>query len=286
MYHRSLIALTTSLLMIAASRSPAQMRTWVSGTGSDANACTRVAPCRTFAGALAKTAAGGEIRVLDAGEFGTATLTITKPITIDGGDALATMTATSNAIVVNAGNDDIVILRNLAITTTATGLQPAIAFQNGKQLIVEGARITGVNCEGVAIIAGIGSGARTLVVSNSTITGTRGGGVGVRAYAGNAYVSHTIITAMGIGLLTNNTGVINADSNVLTGNQTAVQAGTGGSGQGAAIIRVSNNDIYNNRIGFGCGGGVIASAGNNRKGSNVNTGPEPVCSPNATLTQQ
>ena len=58
-------------------------RTWVSGVGDDANPCSRTAPCLTFAGAITKTAAGGEIDALDPGGFGT--LTITKSITIDGG---------------------------------------------------------------------------------------------------------------------------------------------------------------------------------------------------------
>ena len=56
-------------------------RTWVSGVGDDANPCSRTAPCKTFAGAISKTAAGGEIDALDPGGFGA--VTITKSITID-----------------------------------------------------------------------------------------------------------------------------------------------------------------------------------------------------------
>src|SRR5689334_182120 len=55
-------------------------RTWVSGVGNDANPCSRTAPCKTFAGAISKTAVGGEINALDPGGFGA--VTITKPITI------------------------------------------------------------------------------------------------------------------------------------------------------------------------------------------------------------
>ena len=58
-------------------------RTWVSGVGDDANPCSRTAPCKTFAGAISKTATSGEIDALDPGGFGA--LTITKSITIDGG---------------------------------------------------------------------------------------------------------------------------------------------------------------------------------------------------------
>ena len=56
-------------------------RTWVSGVGDDVNPCSRTAPCKTFAGAISKTAAGGEINCLDPGGFGS--VTITKSITID-----------------------------------------------------------------------------------------------------------------------------------------------------------------------------------------------------------
>src|SRR2546421_7915819 len=71
-------------------------RTWVSGVGDDANPCSRTAPCKTFAGAISKTAAGGEISVLDPGGFGA--VTITKAITIDGEGTLAgILNATVNA---------------------------------------------------------------------------------------------------------------------------------------------------------------------------------------------
>src|SRR5260370_8661090 len=57
-------------------------RTWVSGVGDDANPCSRTAPCKTFAGAISKTAKDGEISVLDPGGFGS--VTITKSITLNG----------------------------------------------------------------------------------------------------------------------------------------------------------------------------------------------------------
>jgi len=67
-------------------------RTWVSGVGDDVNPCSRTAPCKTFAGAISKTATGGFINVLDSAGYGT--LTITKSITIDGEGAHAGVLAT------------------------------------------------------------------------------------------------------------------------------------------------------------------------------------------------
>src|SRR5436309_5110424 len=78
-------------------------RTWVSGVGDDANPCSRTAPCKTFAGAISKTAAGGEIDALDPGGYGT--VTITKAITIDGGggQVAGILAAATNGIHVAAG---------------------------------------------------------------------------------------------------------------------------------------------------------------------------------------
>src|SRR5688500_2946121 len=67
-------------LMLAAPAQAQATRTWVSGVGDDANPCSRTAPCKTFAGAISKTAAAGEINCLDPGGFGG--LTITKSIMI------------------------------------------------------------------------------------------------------------------------------------------------------------------------------------------------------------
>ncbi len=104
-------------------------RTWVSGVGDDANPCSRTAPCKTFAGAISKTAAGGEINVLDPGGFGA--VTITKSITIDC-DTVAggVLSSGTNGIVVNAGADDRVVFaisRSMAPApaSTAFGSWPA-----------------------------------------------------------------------------------------------------------------------------------------------------------------
>src|ERR1700684_1759263 len=78
-------AILGALFVVGLAIAPAHAqatRTWISGVGDDANPCSRTAPCKTFAGAISKTAAGGEIDVLDPGGFGT--VTITKAITIDG----------------------------------------------------------------------------------------------------------------------------------------------------------------------------------------------------------
>src|SRR3977135_132013 len=76
-------------------------RTWFWGVGDDANPCSRTAPCKTWAGAISKTAPCGEIDALDPGGFGA--VTITKSITLDGTGQLASiLVAAGNAINVSA----------------------------------------------------------------------------------------------------------------------------------------------------------------------------------------
>ena len=112
------VALAGAALALCLPSAPAfaqATRTWVSGVGDDANPCSRTAPCKTFAGAISKTAPGGEIDALDPGGFGA--LTITKSITIDGGggQVASVLVAGTNGIVISAGATDVVILRNLRL---------------------------------------------------------------------------------------------------------------------------------------------------------------------------
>src|SRR5438094_1892466 len=111
---------TAFCLVLGASMAQAQAtRTWVSGVGDDANPCSRTAPCKTFAGAISKTAVGGEIDVLDPGGFGA--VTITKSITIDGtqgaGFGSILVSGTNAVIIDDSGSGSpgtaVVTLRNL-----------------------------------------------------------------------------------------------------------------------------------------------------------------------------
>src|SRR5881628_3606274 len=109
-------------------------RTWVSGVGDDANPCSRTAPCKTFAGAISKTATGGEINVLDPGGFGA--VTITKSITISSeGFEAGVLVSGTNGIIVNAAGGT-VILRGLDIEGLGTGLN-GIRLLNAAALYIE-----------------------------------------------------------------------------------------------------------------------------------------------------
>jgi hypothetical protein len=152
-------------------------RTWVSGVGDDANPCSRTAPCKTFAGAISKTAAGGEIDALDPAGYGA--VTITKAITIDGGggQVASVLVSGTNGIVVQAGPSDVVILRNLRINGIGTGIN-GIRFLSGKDLNVENCYIFGFTTNGVDIALNQATAASAHII-NTIIKNN--GGVGVRA---------------------------------------------------------------------------------------------------------
>src|SRR5690348_18338058 len=110
----ALLAAAVGLLLPFLASAPAQAqatRTWVSGVGSDANPCSRTAPCITFAGAISKTASGGEIDCLDPGGFGA--VTITKAITIDCGGVTGgpLASAATTGFIINAGVNDRIVIR-------------------------------------------------------------------------------------------------------------------------------------------------------------------------------
>ena len=159
------------LLMSFASGAYAQAtRTWVSGVGDDANPCSRTAPCKTFAGAISKTATGGEINVIDPGGFGA--LNITKSITIDGAGTQASILAANvNGIIVNAPAGT-VNLRNLSINgangTVGNGIRiiqaAAVNIDNVTLMNFIG---TGTNGRGIAIETS--TSAVTITISNSSI---------------------------------------------------------------------------------------------------------------------
>src|ERR671932_270854 len=139
------IKVLTCAIFILAISSLAQAqatRTWVSGVGDDVNPCSRTAPCKTYAGAISKTAKDGEISTLDPGGFGA--VTITKSITINGGGAGqgygSILAALVNGIVINitdaADTRKTVRLDWLNINGASSGLD-GIRFIGGNALFVE-----------------------------------------------------------------------------------------------------------------------------------------------------
>jgi hypothetical protein len=250
-------------------------RTWVSGVGDDANPCSRTAPCKTFAGAISKTAANGEIDVLDPGGFGA--VTITKGITIDGGGGQvgSVLVGGTNGIVINANaSTDVVILRNLRITGIGSGLN-GIQFLSGKALGVENCAIFGFTQNGINIAS---TGGRVWI-TNTDVTNNTGHGVSVVS-TGATTVSidrgHFELNSFGVLAGSNSSVTVTNSSASLNvfGFVAQPAAGTGemdiqnstaslntntgifsGGGVGIATIRIANVSIFGNTT-----SGIVATS--------------------------
>ena len=253
-------------------------RTWVSGTGDDAQPCSRTAPCKTFAGAISKTAPNGEIDCLDPGGFGA--VTITKAITIDcTGTHGSILVSGTNAIIVSAGASDKVVLRGLSLNGFGTGLS-GIRFLAGAQLSVEQCIVFGftgneinVNMTSFGNIfvtntyitraaKGIFATSTTVIVMAVNNTSILNVPVGFEAQA-NVVATLTNMTVSSAGtsaVAASGVSQINVDSSSLLTSNVAVGANASG-----AIIRVSNSNLYGNSTNFNlAAGATILSTGNNR----------------------
>ncbi|MEH2561443.1 right-handed parallel beta-helix repeat-containing protein [Bradyrhizobium sp. AZCC 2289] len=157
-------------------------RTWVSGVGDDANPCSRTAPCKTFAGAISKTAAAGEINCLDPGGFGAVTVTKSMTISCDIGTA-GVLVAGTNGIVFQGASTDYLYLKGLDIEGLGTGLS-GVVFNSGNLLHVEDCSIRHFTGFGVLVKPNTTA---SFVVTRTTVfdngNGTTGGGIGVQPTA-------------------------------------------------------------------------------------------------------
>src|SRR6266700_1271084 len=149
-----------------------QARTFVSGQGSDSNACSVSAPCRTFQAALALTNAGGEIFVLNSANYGA--VTITKAVTITSEGAVAgVLASTGVGISINAGASDVVNLRGLDIDGGKTGVM-GIQFSSGSALNIQRSVIRSFTGSGVNFAP---TGASSLFVSDTMVSTNQGNGI-------------------------------------------------------------------------------------------------------------
>lgn len=205
------LAISTTLLggivaaMLSVAPASAQAtRTWVSGVGDDANPCSRTAPCKTLAGAISKTAGGGEINILDPGGIGG--VTITKSITIRSTFEAGVLVSGTNAIIVNAGVNDNIILEGLDIEGLGTGLN-GINFLAGKSVTVVRCWINAFRGAGGNGISFTSSTNNARLIVRDTIITNNTNGINVANAAGitlNAAVTDSMIDGNTTNALTSN----------------------------------------------------------------------------------
>ena len=232
-----LLAMIPAMIIATLFSVPAQAqatRTWVSGVGDDANPCSRTAPCKTFAGAISKTAVGGEINVLDPGGFGA--VTITKSIQIRSEFEGGVLVSGTNGIVVSVGATDKVLLEGLDIEGLGTGLDGVKMTGTGKLFIrkcsIRNFTMNGVNVAGTA-------NARVFV-EGSVITGNNVGVnlKGIGGVANTAFVEHSVVD-------NNTTAAVQVD-----GASTVVLSGTTLTGSPSSIVETNGGSAisYGNNL--------------------------------------
>jgi len=269
-------------------------RTWVSGVGDDVNPCSRTAPCKTFAGAISKTAEGGEISVLDPGGFGT--VTITKAITLEGthgGGFGSILNSSTNGINVNITtgthvNDAVVILRSLYIQGASQAVSPGlrgISVTKCDRLFVYDCHIENQSTAGIASsLAATG----TVFVQDTDFSNV-GTAISVTTTSGTAILEANHITAEG-----NSSGVVLGSNALGTVNESFFSRNIGGAALQAAsgstlnvthcqlhtnttainavagsTVRVNENEIFDNTNGFAGNAAAYQSGGNNKLAGNT-----------------
>ena len=279
-------------------------RTWVSGTGDDVNPCSRTAPCKTFAGAISKTAEGGEIDALDPAGYGT--LTITKAITVDGGtgsgwaSVLASGTNGINVNIATSGithiNDAVVILRNISFQgvsqdpTVAAGIN-GVSFVRGARLYVENCQFENFSTSGINVNLTTLTGSLFVEdcffdnVGTAVLSNASGGVISIIQYEHNRASGNvdglnantSTFASVRDSYFGGNTGSVNGsvragagctanvENSMFTNNIIGVNAAGG-------TIRISNNDFFNNTTAINNAGTVATALNTNKFSGNTSDG--------------
>ncbi len=275
-----LLTLLITVLLGATLAGAQASRTWISGTGDDINPCSRTLPCKTFAGAQSKTAAGGEINALNPGGYGA--ITITKAITIDGGggQVAGVLVTGIDGIVVKAGPSDVVILRNLRIDGVGSGIN-GIRWLSGKGLHVQHTHIFGFTNHAIDIEKSDGGQAFV-----TDVEAVHNGGCGVLALNTVTNVEVTIADSKFNGNLC---GPKSGDFSTLSITNTEASGNTFGyiarSDNGTSDLNIVNSIAANNSdSGIYVGAGASTSTARITGVSLFNNGIGLSIHPNGTLS--
>jgi hypothetical protein len=243
--HASLFGAILAGLSIVAFAAPAHAqatRTWVSGVGDDVNPCSRTAPCKTFAGAISKTAAGGEINCLDSAGFGGVTITKAMSIICTGVEG-GVLVSGGPGITVNAGANDRVLLEGLdiiGINQTATPGTIGVRVLSAGRTTISKCKISNFSQFGVSVAAPVSA---RVFITDSLVTGNTLGGMQVQGTGGvvnNAIVDRTTFDNNGAAAIKlGPAAVLVVSGSVLTGSTASIDATAGGtvSSYGNSVIR-------------------------------------------------
>ena len=257
------IAVASALFAFSAPAHAQATRTWVSGVGNDADPCSRTAPCKTFAGAISKTAISGIINCIDSGAYGT--VTITKSITIDCHDVFASILnasppdqpGTTTGVIINVGVDPkdpwrTVRLRNIDISGAGSG-NVGISIVSAAAVILEELEVTGNVKQGISDARTEGS--SMLTVKNTVIANNGGIGLNMAAQNNNIVFDNVQSIKNDYGMTLAKTNTATVYRSVFSHNKSAgVEADSG------AQLMLNASVVSNNSSGISASGGPVALA--------------------------
>jgi hypothetical protein len=254
------LAVASALFAISAPAHAQASRTWVSGTGNDGDPCSRTAPCKTFAGAISKTAVNGIINCIDSGAYGT--VTIVHSVTIDCHDVFAATLASLDGNVgftinIPAGDPKdplrTVRLRNIDVAGVGAGMT-GISIVAATAVILEDMEITGFLKQGINDMRAEAMGS-TLAIKNSVIANNAGVGIAAGAQMNTVVLDNvqSIKNAYGLALAKTNAATI--ARSVFSQNSTAgIEADAGGQ------LMLDSSVVSYNGTGISASGGAVAFA--------------------------
>jgi hypothetical protein len=250
------------LVFASASANAQATRTWVSGVGDDFNPCSRISPCRTFAGAISKTAAGGQISTLDAGGFGTVTIKQSVSITNDNAGEAGILASGTSGVIVNVAKGEFVNLRGLIIDGGAPGDpgpgMTGVRFIGGGTLTIANSVIRNFVTDAATGVSFTPNASARLTIRDTHIVrnglGAAGGGIVVKPTAGTSSVTLTRVTmdnnSNGLVVDTTSGAVFTSmlDSSTSANDNTGI-ALIGGAGATASFLALDRSASSNNANG-------------------------------------
>jgi hypothetical protein len=295
--NRCFVVIGLAALAIASSAHGAP-RTFAASNGSDVNACSIGAPCRTLQAAVNAVDNGGEVVTLDTAGYGSVSIAKSVTIRAPRGVVASITNNVGDAVVVNGGGVRVRLI-GLSIASNQTASGAGIRLQQGAELSVQDC-----STEGFAVgILNESSGGR-LVVADTTI---RAANVGLKAEVGSGstfaaldrvrvehHLSHgvyagglsrvvardTVVVGRGPTFAASYSGFVAlgtaaGGAELIIENSTATNTGCGicsgpiGTG-GLGKVTVSNSLSYNDDRGAqAAGGSQILTFGNNRISDNA-----------------
>jgi len=261
---------------------------YVAFNGSNANPCSRPAPCKTITHSLTVVAAGGVVDITSSGVYDT--FTITKAVSVEaepGVVATISVPSGGTGITINAGPSDTVTIKRLSVwgsNLNEVGIQAnaaeSLAIEDCVSRNVKYSAVLNSTATAFKVTGGVFEGSDTSFFIRASsnpvsIDGVKinetGSNAAVDAVGTNITVTHSLLAGDGVGGFTPGVWVkggqtVVLEDDVISGYAPGVQVGGGLAGSGTVYL--SNNTITDNSTGVAVASGTAFTRVNNTIAAN------------------